>query len=83
MDGDHSQCENSNCQNEIQRLKLEISECESKILVAKDAYHQSLEVNLKKDVIIEELKKRLKQQKTTYSQFNGVLFNGLMKQLKC
>lgn len=45
------------CHAEIQRLKFEISECEAKINAAKDLYHQSLVVNLKKIYYNGRLKK--------------------------
>lgn len=54
------ECSNENCHNDIENLQSQIVELERKIMQAKDAYHEALTKNLKKDIVIEKLEDQSK-----------------------
>lgn len=47
------------CQGEINHLEKKLEECKNKLKLLKENYEKSLIENLKKDIIIEKLEKKI------------------------
>lgn len=73
-------CNNISCHTELDSIKTQISECERKINEGKERYHQLLILNLKKDVVIEELKQKLAN--SIYENFIDVLSRESISKLR-
>lgn len=73
-------CNNMQCRTEVDAIRMQISECEKKIIEGKERYHQLLVLNLKKDVAIEELKHRLAD--SLYENFNDILSRESISKLR-
>lgn len=71
LDVEIMQCNGGMCQSRIQEIKSELLGCERKIKEAKEQYHQSLIINLKKDAVIRQLEQNLKKLK--FIKFRDVL----------
>lgn len=80
FNGDN-ECSNDRCHIKIEELKKKIDLCEKRILEAKDEYHKSLVANLKKDIILEDLKKKLNQLEQSYMGFKGTFSEGALSVL--
>lgn len=64
-------CSNSVCKNDFESLNEELRACRHQIECARLKYHESLVLNLKKDITIRELKQ--KGRKTRFNGFNNDL----------
>lgn len=73
-------CSNEKCCTEIQCLKFDISKVEKQISAAKDKYHKSLVLNLKKDIMIDELEKQLAS--ATKLEFEEFFSQGMITTLR-
>lgn len=73
-------CSSSQCKTEIQRLKQEIQECNEQIQSSTKLYHDTLILNLKKDLIIRELKSNAMD--TRFSEFHDLFPATIIEELK-
>lgn len=73
-------CSSNNCKTEIQRLKQEIQECNEQIQSSTKLYHSILILNLKKDLIIRELKSNAMD--TRFGKFHDLFPAAVIEELK-
>lgn len=64
-----NECTNEKCISEIQVLSKQITDLETEIMGAKNEYHESLVMNLKKDFMIQDLEDKWK--KSRYDSFRN------------
>lgn len=74
------ECSNDVCHSEILQIEQRIRDCKQKIEKSKQKYHETLVLNLKKDLIIEQLKKQL--QSVQYDEFRGIISDTAVEQLR-
>lgn len=78
---DERPCSNSNCQTEIQQLKVNIDSAKREISIAAKKYHETLILNLKKDIKMKELKSILPENQ--FDEFANSLPTAIITELKC
>lgn len=69
--GEDNECTNEKCITEIQSLLKEISDLEAELIEAKNMYHELLVLNMKKDLMIDDLEIELKKLQSRYDTFSA------------
>lgn len=75
-----AECSNSICHKEIEDIGSQIRNLENKISKAQEAYHQELVMNLKKDVHIQKLEKKMEELR--FNSFRNYLSDAAISELR-
>lgn len=75
-----AECSNSICHKEIEDIGSQIRNLENKISKAQEAYHQELVMNLKKDVHIQKLEKKMEELR--FNSFRNDLSDAAISELR-
>lgn len=82
-EAEETECTNTKCHQEIQIIQKEILKIEHEIAVGQEAYHRELIGNLKKDILIEELKMQIETLKNSrFDAFRNDISKAAISQLR-